>query len=127
MLQLIAVCWDLERKGYVNLYFQVTVHPSLREDRAGTEVEAMEEHNLLAYSFWIAQPAFLYHPEPGMGLPPFRTPTLTPPNEMGFLTSIINHKMPPQDLPTVKSDGSIFSIESPSSQMTPAFVKLKKN
>lgn len=121
MLQLTATWWGLERKDLCKLILPGN-GPSLREDGARAEGEAMEEHNLLAYSFWLAQPAFLYHPEPGMGLPPFRTSTLTPPNELGFLTSIINHQMPPTpDLPTVKSDGSIFSTESPSSQMTKLF------
>lgn len=78
--------------------------PSLREAEAGTQVETgtTEECCLLHCFPQLAQLAFLYNQGttcPGMDPP----------------TSTINQRMPPD-----QSDGGIFWIEDPSSQMTPA-------
>lgn len=51
ILYSISVSWRKVRKGILGRNFD-----------ARTETEAMEEHSLLDYSLWLAQPAFLYNP-----------------------------------------------------------------
>lgn len=68
---------------------------SSMEVRAGTEAQGMDGCCLLAYSPPLAQSVFLQHPGKDV-----------------------------TDLPTDQFNGSILSTGSPSSQMTPVYVKL---
>ena len=53
---------SMRGKGLLDLYFYQGRNPN-RAD-AGADAEAMEEHCLLAFSPWFAQPHFLKHPGP---------------------------------------------------------------
>jgi hypothetical protein len=75
---------------------------SPREVRAGADVEAMEECCLLAYSSWLAQPAFLLHPGPSAQA------GWHCPSEPGPPTSITNQENAPQACPPANTVESVF-------------------
>lgn len=75
---------------------------------------------LLTDSSWLAQPAFLQNPCTSPGMAP-TTVGLALPHQ-----SLIQRKHT-TGLPTVPSNGGIFSFEAPVSQMTLACVKLTQN
>lgn len=109
---------DQKQPGRGRVYFtlQLIVHHGEKlqwEPEGGIEAEASEGCCLLACLPWLAQSALMRNPGPparGWYHPQWAVP----------LTSTVNQENAPMDLPRGQSDGGIFLIAVPSSQMTAA-------
>ena len=99
----------------------VQTHNPLRGDKEGAQTKQKPGDRsrcrdrgggccLLAYSSWFVQPAFLQH--------------LGTPAQVWHHSQCLPYQQLIKKMPTAQSYGGNFSIEVPSSEMTPACVKL---
>lgn len=76
---------------------EIKAGPHIRGFEPGTEVEVLEEHQLLAYSPYLLHLAILYHPGPlpksGLILSDLGPPTFISNQEDAILNSLLDNYM----------------------------------
>lgn len=87
------------------LYSAHSSRVTLREARAGTEAEAVEERGLLSCSSWLSQPAFLYAQE--------HLARKHHPSEVGPPTLVVNEENTWQTFLQANICEGTFLIENP--------------